>query len=867
MRVAQSNQWLRLWSTIGIVVLSCNVLFSTEILPPASDGYTNDTVQLYESLKDISSLMRSNPDSVIAVCDHLILENDLLVRTRNGKGSLHFVAEANYIKGRANRYKSDFKEAKQLYEEAFKTFTTLNDAQGLAKCYHGLGNINFITGNDKYDPYYFEMACKLRDSLNLKAELATSQTNLGIVYYRLGAYDSSEVCMQKSLAIREKLGDTTHIAATLNNMGNLYTITAQYYQALEVYEKGLSLMDTLVYTRGLGSLYNNLGNVKMHLSSYVEALGYFQKAYSIYQSVDDVSRSGQVLLNMGSVNYKMNLFSIANDYINQSLSTFMLVDNQSGMADCYFELGRIFQDQKKYYRAKRYYIAALKIKTELDDTRGMGESYQNLGSIFLQINKQDSAKVNFLKALEYYEDIDYAYGLANVMNNLSTLSLMDLNSKSAISYATKSLESSKDYGGFYEQRESHNNLANAYEDLGSYKKSLYHFKRAKVITDSLFDVKTAESLFDMELKYQSQNMKQAMERQQLMLDKREAVMKSSQREYELQQRIRNLLLLASIILTALILWILRDWLLKTKTNDSLRNQKRDILNKNMELRKLNEESKFQQKQIEEQNDELIEQRDSIERINRHINQGINYAVTIQQAIFPSNEKLGRIMGEHFALYKPKDRVGGDFYYATQKGDFRLIAVGDCTGHGIPGGFLTVLGTSLLKNIISEKNINEPSEILTALRLGIIDSLDQTSSTLRQSDGIDIAIAVINDQSKKLYFSGGRSNVVIVNEEGTQIIRGDRDSVGFAPKMTDFTTSEIQLKGDELIYMYTDGYTDQFNPSQLKIGRKRFVNLCFKLYRKPLSLQKETFLTAFEDWRSGYEQIDDALVFGFKAIKD
>jgi serine phosphatase RsbU (regulator of sigma subunit) len=262
----------------------------------------------------------------------------------------------------------------------------------------------------------------------------------------------------------------------------------------------------------------------------------------------------------------------------------------------------------------------------------------------------------------------------------------------------------------------------------------------------------------------------------------------------------------------------------------------------------------------------------LERLNKEINeknndiiQSINYAKKIQSAILPPLDLITEYLPESFVLYKPKDIVSGDFYYfhPTEDPDIFIIAVIDCTGHGVPGALMSMIGNDLLKHIVTDKEILAPGKILSLLNKGVVDALKQEGKYQETKDGMDMALCLINKKDKKLYFSGANRPLFYIEQGVLSTLKPNKMSIGGIRDKKEFDTEEIDYS-NKIFYMFTDGYVDQFGgPENKKLMTKKFQAVLCEIYTNPLENQKTILNTHIEEWKMKAEQTDDILVIGFK----
>ena len=267
--------------------------------------------------------------------------------------------------------------------------------------------------------------------------------------------------------------------------------------------------------------------------------------------------------------------------------------------------------------------------------------------------------------------------------------------------------------------------------------------------------------------------------------------------------------------------------------------------------------------LEEKNRKITAQRDQIAYQKKHITDSIHYAQKIQRAILPSMELFTDEI-DHFVLYKPRDIVSGDFYWVDKVDNKQVIIAADCTGHGVPGAFMSMLGVSLLNEIVRNRNIVEPDKILNTLRSMVIKSLGQGQAGTLVKDGMDMTVKVIDFDNDKLYFAGANNPLYhIRNGELTQY-KPDKMPVAIHEVMEDFNFVSIDLQKGDTFYTFSDGFVDQFGgPKQKKFLSKNFRNLLLEIQNLDMIDQGKKLDEVFEAYRADIEQVDDVVVIGVR----
>jgi serine phosphatase RsbU (regulator of sigma subunit) len=250
---------------------------------------------------------------------------------------------------------------------------------------------------------------------------------------------------------------------------------------------------------------------------------------------------------------------------------------------------------------------------------------------------------------------------------------------------------------------------------------------------------------------------------------------------------------------------------------------------------------------------------------RELAESLRYASYIQKAIFPSDALMNKIMPEHFIFYQPRDVVSGDFYYVARRNEFIYTAVGDCTGHGVPGALMSILGITFLNEIIAHGSFLNAGSVLNQMREHVMEALCQTGEDTEQKDGIDLALCIIDTRRNILNFAGAFNPVYIIRDQQLHEITGDMMPVGVgAEEEKPFTSIVYELSDKDVIYLFTDGFADQFGG---RLGRKfkyrQLRQMLVKLSHLPMTEQKLQIQQTFDEWKGNLQQLDDVLVFGFR----
>ncbi len=268
--------------------------------------------------------------------------------------------------------------------------------------------------------------------------------------------------------------------------------------------------------------------------------------------------------------------------------------------------------------------------------------------------------------------------------------------------------------------------------------------------------------------------------------------------------------------------------------------------------------------VQERTFEIQAQKEQIEKQNKEIKYSFDYAKKIQSTVLPRHEVFENLFAEHFIFFKPRDIVSGDFYWVSQSEQKIVLTAADCTGHGVPGSLMSMLGITMLHEIVNEKNVQHSEEILNQLRVSIARTLRQEGKIGEQKDGIDMALVIYNTVTRQLEFSGANNPIYVIRNGEMLEYKGNNMPVAYYEKMSDFSRYTIEMKQGDRVYMFTDGFPDQFGgPQGKKFKYRPFKDLLLEVHERPMEEQHRILELIFDEWKGDLSQIDDVLVIGLR----
>jgi serine phosphatase RsbU (regulator of sigma subunit)/Tfp pilus assembly protein PilF len=632
--------------------------------------------------------------------------------------------------------------------------------------------------------------------------------------------------------LAEKISDKKGIAHSLNALGILYKNQGKYMESIDCHIKALELGIELRDLDIQSKCFNNLGNDYEQKADYSLALEYYYKGLKANEKINNKRGIQGSFNNIGIIFHKQGNDAKALEYYFKALKISEEMGDERSQGLTLSNVASAYIILNEYKKAGEVYKKALKLSEKARDSVSIASCLNNIGDLYLTLKQYVLANEYNFKALKINEARGYKRGISyneiNIGLTYAGLKKYDLAEK----YLKESLQIAKEIGLREIIIMANSSLSDMYKEKGDYRQAYEYFKLSSGIKDSILNKENSSLVAEMSAKYQSEKNEKEIE----LLKKNESIqhLESIRQKGDMnrQRIIRNSFITGFVLVLLLSFFILRSYRQKQKANVLLEEQKKVI----------------QQK-------------------NKDITDSINYARRIQQAILPSKELVYRTLENSFILHKPKDIVSGDFYAFAEKKGKVLIAAVDCTGHGVPGAFMSMIGNDLLNQIIIEKGITSPGKILEYLHEGVRVALKQDVELGESRDGMDIAVCAIDQNTLEIEFAGALRNLYLVRK-GKQLIdetKGDRQSIGGTKEVhKGFTNHSLKLATGDTLYIFSDGYVDQFGGRYgKKFMSKQFKGLLLSIQDKTMKEQSEILENTIEKWRGPLEQVDDILVIGIR----
>lgn len=720
---------------------------------------------------------------------------------------------------------------------------------------------NALKGRDnKKAMFYAEKSLSYGEKSSFMKGIANVYKTVGIIYYFKGELDSAFLSFDKSLETFEKLGNKKGVAASYVNIGILKRNVGEIKEAGNNYQKALEIYQEINDNEGIAKIYLNLGNLFKQQGDMKTSLDYYFKSLKFYENIGDKHSSAQLYQNIGIVYGELDSSEKAIQNFNKALKIFKEIADIKGIAEVNNNLGNNYLDNKEYELAVSYFEKSLKLFQEMNYTPMIANLYYNLGDSNNKLKNYSIAKEYFDKSFEIYQNIGYAAGMAMCYNGFGEYyyNIGDYSKSAEYLEKAKELSMGADLRTLSDAVEW---LSKSYAKTGNYKDAYKNHVLFKQFNDSIFNENNDKAITALSMQYEFDKKEKIREIE----EKKKAALQAEQNK---RDKLVKIVLSAGIFIMILIAVILiRNYRRKVKANNLLRAQKNEIEHQKTELEQRNEEIQAQRDEIEDKNVLITEQRDIALKQKQEITGSIQYAQRIQEAVLPDKQLFVNDINDYFILFKPKDIVSGDFYWMTKVEGKLVIVAADCTGHGVPGAFMSMLGVTFLNEIVNKDRVLQADKILNKLRDKVIDSLHQKDRETK--DGMDIALAVIDPLKNEMQFAGAYNSMYFINSESEnkeiEKIAADRMPIGIHLKMDkEFTNHVIHYKKGDIVFMFSDGYMDQFGGEKgRKLKSKRFQELLLTVHKKPMKEQKKILDDFLSKWKGELEQLDDILVIGLK----
>lgn len=654
------------------------------------------------------------------------------------------------------------------------------------------------------------------------------------------AVDSAANVPELKLQLEKTNVDSVKVRM-LNKLAN------HYYEkdndlALEYINKAIDLAKKNKLTDLLGNCYYTIGTIYGSMGNRKTSIEYILEGIKIYTGTKNEIKISDGYLKIGAQYFGLGAYDKSIEYYKKVLPIYQKISDKKGEALIYNNIGSCYLNLGDNENARLYYKSSLKLEEVLGNKDGMAETWINIGTIYYMEKRYEEALAEFEKALPVLTDGNESIKAVCLIN--IAVSLTDLKRyKEAETNFISAIASIKKIGSFEYLGPAYYNYALCLKGLKKFKEANEYLNLKIAIDDSLSNRYLLDQITEMSEKYEDEKKKQEI----ALLTKEN---KSKEQDNKIKE-LNNANQRAELSKSSVVIYFTLAALLVLVVVTVV------LINGNRAKNKANI-------QLNEQKKEILSAKEIIERKNKDILDSIRYAKKIQDAILHEENKALAELPEHFIIFKPKDIVSGDFYWTVQKNNGWYAAVADCTGHGVPGAFMSMLGIAFLNEITNHEQMLSPEIILDELRTKLIKELGQSGEVGENKDGMDITLIRYDSIKKKLEFSGAHNSLIILRDGEIIQLNADTQPVGYQILQHPFTKTEFIPQNGDTLYLMSDGYADQFGgEKKKKFKMSRLKESLKEISKMKLSEQERMLTHQFESWKGDMEQIDDVCILGIK----
>jgi serine phosphatase RsbU (regulator of sigma subunit) len=637
--------------------------------------------------------------------------------------------------------------------------------------------------------------------------------------------------------------------------------------ALRLANQGLKIARKIRFKPGIAANLNSLGMLQLNQGNYTPALKYLLEGLAINEGLGDLPEIATSKNNIGEVYRLQQNYPEALRYYQEAYQTNEKANNQKGIAINLNNIGEIYKEENKLESALSYLVKSLIICEKLKDTRRIAIRLNNIGEVYAKKNEDEKARNYFMKAQRINDSLHNQVYVAIVAVNLAKLEAKNKNREKGLEYARKALKAATSIRAKKECKDAAEVLAMLYERQGNYTLAFRNYQLFTQYKDSLSAEESARQMKEMQYEYTLVNQQKEILK-----------LENNQKLQTQQQKTQHIYIIAFaigvVLLVLLAILQFRKHSFERKAKEMLQ-EKNDALEKTLLLaEQQKQEITSQYEELHQQQEEISAQRDALEishkelKLQNHLIQSsIQVAKVIQEAILPWSNQFEELYAEFFILYMPKNVVSGDFYWLYKQPDHHIIFVADCTGHGVPGAFMSLIGSFLLNEIAQKRAAETPAQILKELHELFSLALNQSATV--HNYGMDAALCLIQNPVADTYqitYAGAKRPMYYRDKNNTSIqtIKGSRRSIGGNQnKQNTFEDYTFSLHSAGVIYLCTDGYIDQNDSMRKSYGEKKFIDLLNTYATDTLSTQLLHIREAMENYMKDTEQRDDITVLGIK----
>ncbi|HEY0031479.1 MAG TPA: tetratricopeptide repeat protein [Bacteroidia bacterium] len=650
--------------------------------------------------------------------------------------------------------------------------------------------------------YIFDL--KLDEQLNRKM-IAIAESNL----------------KKSTLNAAERHSFKKSLTATLNTLATIHMSKGDLDQSIELQSKSLAMATEMGDKKATANSLNNLGALHEHKGNSPKALQYYTESLKLLEELGNKKTMGLLYNNIGVIYYHLEEYDKAMEYHLLGLKLRLETGDKKGVGMAYFNIGGLYHVKKDYDKAIDYMSRALKIQQEMDDKNAMATALNNIGAVYCE-------KKEYAKAMDYFEQSIKAVAYTENKEDLA----MALNNIGNIHFILGHYDLASDYNNrafvMAKESKSHLMIKDAAFSLMKDNKRRKNFGEALKMHELYISIIDSINSEEKLRNVMQQEMQYTYEKQKALDVKEHEKQSAIAAEQKNRQRIITYASGTGLFFVLLFSAFAFNRLRLTRKQKNIIEHQKNMV---------------EQKQLE-------------------ILDSITYAKRLQDAILPTESLVREHFKEAFILFLPKDIVAGDFYWLEHKNDLLFLAVADCTGHGVPGAMVSVVCSNALNRAVLEFGITEPGKILDKARELVSETFSKSETDVK--DGMDISLLCINKKTNSVEWAGAYNPLWYLQNNEIKELKADKQPIGKTENPLPFTTHTVDVKKGDFLFLFTDGFADQFGGEKgKKLKYKPMKELLLRTSLLSAEKQDTELKTAFENWKANLEQVDDVCIIGVR----
>ena len=645
--------------------------------------------------------------------------------------------------------------------------------------------------------------------------IALSQKAVDLGYVDLSISTWKKI-LNKKLDI---LNSSYHLADIYNSLGE--SDRAIYYSNLGLKSVSTQL-DSFKFNNQLSTYYSSGGN-------YDKSIDLLNQNLKIAKRGNDTQNEANSLLKLGVV-YSINGdYDLSLEQFEEAKQLFESIKDLQGVSSSLNNIASIYSSKKEYRKALKYFNKSLELEYQLDNSLGIGRSLNNLGVTYKNLKEYDTAIDYLLESARIKEELGDSIGLVKTLIRIGDIYSSFEDFENALNIFEDAFLISEDLDNKLITMDLNYQLYKLYSRAGEFENGLNYYKTYTDLKDSIFSQEQSKNISNLKVVYETEKKEQKIE----LLNRENKIIELDNKK---QIILRNSSILGLALALVISFLIFRVYKNKKKAH----------------------------RELTVAHNKLIDANNIIKEKNENIMSSIRYAQRIQNAILPLLDKMQEDMFETSILFMPKDIVSGDFYWHSKVDGYYFIAAVDCTGHGVPGAFMSMIGNTLLNKIVNEKKVYNTAEILEQLNSEVKDALKQESKESQTRDGMDVSLCRIDLESGQVIYTGARRPLYVIDNGELVEIKGDRKSIGGVEKRKkSFSEIDVKVKQSSLLVLTSDGFSGQQNSFGKKFGSKNLKEIILEHRDLNVTDFNRVLLDKLLAHKGDYEQNDDITVVTIK----